>query len=82
VGPSTGIKKEGTADVFSRRHTQSKVYWQTGKQGEAAAGAAVSGLQKQGSIDLKLLKASHEKMEPSELIKVGDCGQVYLNVQR
>jgi hypothetical protein len=74
VGPSTGTKKEGTADVFSRRHTQSKVYWQTGKdKTKGAAGVDASGLQKQGSVDLKLLKESQQAMEPSELIKVSDA---------
>jgi hypothetical protein len=72
VGASSGSKKDGP-DVFSRRHTQSKVYWQTGKdkqQDKAAAGAEGGGMQRQGSVDLTLLKGKLKSMEPSELIKV------------
>ncbi|WIA39359.1 hypothetical protein OEZ86_005468 [Tetradesmus obliquus] len=76
VGPSTGIKKEGKEgnDVFSRRHTQSKVYWQTSKEKQEAAKAAAAegGMQRQGSVDVTLLQGKQKTMAPSELIKVLD----------
>lgn len=77
VGPSSGIKKEGKEgnDVFSRRHTQSKVYWQTSKEKQEAAKAAAAegGMQRQGSVDVTLLQGKQKTMAPSELIKVRCC---------
>lgn len=66
-----------TADVFSRRHTQSKVYWATGgNKGAAAAQAAEQQQQlrrtsSSGAADVETLKGSLKKLDPTELIKVG-----------
>lgn len=78
---AASLDPSNTADVFSRRHTQSKVYWATGRGKAAAADAAggeAGGLPQQplqrtasGAADVELLKGSLKKMEPSELIKVG-----------
>ena len=65
-----------TADVFSRRHTQSKVYWATGRGNAAAAAAAEQAAQQQlqrtasGAAEVELLKGNMKKMDPAELIKV------------
>jgi hypothetical protein len=62
-----------TADVFSRRHTQSKVYWATGgNKGAAAAQAAeLRRTSSSGAADVETLKGSLKKLDPTELIKVG-----------
>lgn len=70
-----------TADVFSRRHTQSKVYWATGRSNAAAAAAEKQAQQQQqqqqqlqrtasGATDVESLKGSLKKLDPAELIKV------------
>lgn len=72
-------QKEGM-DVFSRRHTQSKVYWATGKDKEkekegAGQGGGEGGvLQRQGSssVNVSLLNKHQKQLEPSDLIKVLD----------
>jgi hypothetical protein len=68
------------SDVFSRRHTQSKVYWHTkGNKKEAEDQEQQqqqqqqgSGLLRQGSgaPDVTLLKQSLRQLEPADLIKV------------
>ncbi|KAF8064520.1 KIN4A [Scenedesmus sp. PABB004] len=71
AGGDEGSKK----DVFSRRHTTSKVYWATGRGGGGGAAAAVAApaapLARQGSgvADVAVLKGSLKKLEPAELIK-------------
>lgn len=67
-----------TADVFSRRHTQSKVYWATSKKKEGAEAAQEAEKQQQlrrtsssGAADVETLKGSLKKLDPAELIKVG-----------
>jgi hypothetical protein len=66
-----------TADVFSRRHTQSKVYWATSKNKGAAAAQEAEKQQQlrrtssSGAADVETLKGSLKKLDPAELIKVG-----------
>jgi hypothetical protein len=82
---AASLDAPNTADVFSRRHTVSKVYWATKKRPEGAAGAEAQKQQEQqqqqqqerlrrtssGAADVELLKGSLKRMDPAELIKVG-----------
>jgi len=73
---AASIAGSNTADVFSRRHTQSKVYWATGRSNAAAAAAAKESQQQQlqrtasGATEVELLKGNLKKLDPAELIKV------------
>ncbi|KAI8464755.1 MAG: hypothetical protein J3K34DRAFT_461760 [Monoraphidium minutum] len=82
--PDGEAGNEGGVDVFSRRQTQSKVYWQTGKKGEPGAAAAAPGgtpppatpeKQQQGggaaaaAVTHKLSRTM-SKMDPEELLGV------------
>lgn len=73
------LEGSNTADVFSRRHTVSKVYWATGR-GKAAAAEEESQKQERlrrtsssGAAEVETLKGSLKKMDPTELIKVSRC---------
>lgn len=79
---AASIAGSNTADVFSRRHTQSKVYWATGRSNAAAAAAAAKESQQQqlrrtasGATEVELLKGNLKKLDPSELIKVSYISQ-------
>jgi hypothetical protein len=74
---AASLEGSNTADVFSRRHTVSKVYWATGR-GKAAA-EPTEDSQKQllrrtsssgAAAEVETLKGSLKKMDPTELIKV------------
>lgn len=82
---AASLENSNTADVFSRRHTQSKVYWATGR-GKAAAEKeqeeqqqALRRTSSSGAAEVETLKGSLKKMDPTELIKVslGGCVDRY-----
>lgn len=83
---AASLEGSNTADVFSRRHTQSKVYWST-KNNKAARDAAQEAEQQQqaaalrrtsssGAAEVETLKGSLKKMDPAELIKVWGLASV------
>lgn len=84
---AASLEGSNTADVFSRRHTVSKVYWATGR-GKAAAAAedGAAGQEQQrlrrssssGAAEVEGLKGSLKRMDPTELIKVRvGCVEAY-----
>ena len=72
----------GRVDVFSRRETQSRVYWKTGNSSTAAAaadaeevGRPVAVAERQlrrsssGAADTRKVAAHQQKMDPMDLVK-------------
>lgn len=73
---AASLEGSNTADVFSRRHTVSKVYWATGRGKAAAAPAQEQLLRRTSSsgaaAEVETLTGSLKKMDPTELIKASN----------